>query len=87
MVLGPVALGDDEDQIRVGLLDVFVEAPQQMRRYYQPGDIDNDNVAQWEGHKKGGLNSIVPVLERRVNGQKHKEHQVENPVESAREGN
>lgn len=76
VILGPVALRDDEDEIRVGLLHVFVEAPKQVRRVDHPRDIDDDNVAQREGHEKGGLDGVIPVLERSINRQQYKDDEV-----------
>lgn len=80
MVLRPIALRDDEDQVGVGLLDVFVQAPQQVRRVDHPDDIDDDYVAQGEGHEEGGLHSVIPVLKGCVDGQQDEEDQVEDPV-------
>lgn len=81
VVLGPVTLRDDEDQVGVGLLHIFVQAPEQVGRVDHPRDIDDDNVAQREGHEEGGLHRVVPVLERCVDGQQNEEDQVEDPVE------
>lgn len=81
VVLRPVALGDDEDEVRVRLLHVFVEAPQEVRGVHQPRDVDHDDVAQGEGHEEGRLHRVVPVLEGRVNRQQDEAHEVEDPVE------
>lgn len=69
MVLRPIALRDNENQIRIRLLHVFVEAPEQMGSADHPSHVDDDNVAQREGDKKGRLHSVIPILEGRIDGQ------------------
>lgn len=34
-----------------------------------PSHVDDDNVAQREGDKKGRLHSVIPILEGRIDGQ------------------
>lgn len=77
---------DDEHHVRVRLLVILVESPDEMRCADQPSDVDNDDVAQREGDEDCGLNGVVPILERRIDWQQNKQHEIENPVESESRG-
>lgn len=62
MVLRPIALRHQEDHVRIGRLEPFVQSPNEMRWIDQPRHVHHDQIAQRQCHKQRRLNGIIPIL-------------------------
>lgn len=82
MILWPVAFSNNENHITVTLFVVLIQAPDEMSVIDEPGNVNNDYIAQGEGNKDRSLHWIVPVLEWSVDWKKYEENEVENPIKS-----